>query len=515
MIFQKCKKCGSEWNSANKSVTCSFCGEDLSEDKTLNTIDEVFKYLFTEYGIELISDRRKFISLLSDFAPSMENERRLIKIAIESGVYTEILDANDKDEGEQTLCLDKMIARLEQQNFLSREWAQKVVCWLTRYLAWNTSFVQEGPSSHMSNVKQVPSHITSFDSSSYLKFNQDSDYVAAQKQDREENYSRAFNLYQRAFNNGNILAGIKLALLYSSGNGVEMSKEKAYQIFLTGQQAGDPLAKAWIAEYYRMGYAVPQDKEKAKEFLIDCLSDLEQMCACGDGDAQYYLGYEYLYGLSLDKDETKAFALLNKAYSAGIISAGVALADCYLNGIGCAKDETRGLDILEACAQTTNKKAHFELAKLYYYGSHVKRDYKRAYNLFLFAAERDHKASMYYVGDCFYYGHGILKAMSMEVLMPRASWVSCIFPGLALRRIKINHSISLSMPRNTETLSQSIIFTIFTSWKESTRITIREENSCFRLLRRTIRKHKWLLQKCIYMVNMDSSKAMIKATNGL
>lgn len=405
---QICKKCGSEWNSSFKSTNCPFCGNMLvDESKKFTDISEVFTFIIDFYGVGIIKDKRAFVSLLGDYAPNLENERKLIKIALESGVYKTILDANDKDESERGICVDRMIAKLQDQYFLSPEWSQKVVSWLIGYLKWDISFVDNycSPIS-VENIGHSISN-TRFDAIMYDRFNRDSDYISAQKNVRSENYNIAFTLYETAYKKGNVLAGVKLALLYSAGLGVEQSKEKAYQLFLIAQNYGDPLAKAWISEYYRMGYAVPQNKAKAKEILVNCLSDLEQMCACGDADAQYYLGYEYLYGLSLDENHAKAVDLLKKAYSAGIISAGVALADCYFNGWGCAIDKNWAVTLLEACAKSSNKKAHFELAKLYYYGEHVSKDYNRAFSLFLFAAERGHKTSQDYVGDCYYYGRGV------------------------------------------------------------------------------------------------------------
>ncbi len=408
MNGQQCKKCGSEWNSAIKSVSCPFCGAAMiDESKKFSTIEEVFEFVFSEYGVEIINEGRKFMSLLGDYAPGMENERRLVKIAIEAEVYKALLSENDKDESERNICIDKMVAKLQQQCFLSNEWSQKVVAWFAGYLHWNLPFnIMSSSPISFTNISHSISN-TGFDPVVYEMFTQDPDYIAGQKEDRAENYSEALRLYETAYNKGNLLAGVKLAMLYGDGRGTEMSKEKAYHLFSVTQKKGDPLAKAWISEYYRMGFAVPQDKAKAKEILENCASDLEQMCACGDADAQYYLGYEYLYGLSLPKDERKAFELLKKAYAAGVISAGVALADCYFKGIGCAIDEKWAVALLEACVKSSNKKAHYELGKLYYYGKHVKEDNKRAFSLFLFAAERGHKSSQDYVGDCYYYGQGV------------------------------------------------------------------------------------------------------------
>ncbi len=410
MENQRCVRCGSEWNSSINSSVCPFCGSVLMDDShKFATINEAFNFIFNEYGIDIIRDKRKFLSLLSDYVPSMENERRLVRIAVEADVYKTLLDTNKKDEAERNLCVKKMVAKLRQQCFLSIEWSQKVIGWFAEYLRWTVPFniISTAPFSLTNASYSISSN--EFDPAAYEAFSRDPNYVSAQKEVCIENYPQALKLYEVAYNKGNFLAGTKMALLYSYGYGTEVSKEKAYQIFSVVQKKGDPLAKAWIAEYYRMGYAVSQDKDKAKEILENCASDLEQMCACGDADAQYFLGFEYLYGLTLAKNECKSFELLKKSYASGNVSAGVALADCYLRGCGCAVDEKRGVTILETCIKSTNKKAHFELGKLYYYGKYVKQDRKRAFSLFMFAAERGHKSSQGYVGDCYQYGYGVTK----------------------------------------------------------------------------------------------------------
>ena len=406
---QNCKKCGSEWNSSVVSTACPFCGAALIDDsKKFTDIADVFAFIFNEYGFDIIKEKRKFISLLGDYAPTMENERRLVKIAIDADVYKTLLELNSTDEDERNICIEKMVAKLQQQSFLSVDWSQKVVSWFVKCLNWSLPFaVSYSAPFSLTNVSHSISS-TGFDPIAYEAFSRDPEYASAQEMDRNENYVKAIALYESAYKKGNLLAGVKLAMLYGEGYGTEKSKEKAYQIFSVTQKKGDPLAKAWISEYYRMGYAVPKDKEKAKAILEGCIGDLEQMAACGDADAQYFLGFEYLYGSVLEiKNESKAVELLKKAYASGKISSGVELAKCYINGTGCATDVNWGITLLEACAKSSNNKARFELAKLYYFGKHVKEDYKRAFSLFLFAAERGHKSSQDYVGDCYYYGRGV------------------------------------------------------------------------------------------------------------
>lgn len=97
----------------------------------------------------------------------------------------------------------------------------------------------------LTNVSHSISN-TGFDPIAYEAFLRDADYISAQKQNRNENYAKILALYETAYSKGNLLAGIKLALLYSDECGTDVSKEKVYQIFSIAQKKGDLLVKTWI-----------------------------------------------------------------------------------------------------------------------------------------------------------------------------------------------------------------------------------------------------------------------------
>lgn len=383
----------------------------------IECFSKAIKEIYKARGNDAFENSRLFNALLDDLIPQCVTERKILRSVMTDSLLKELFNLKDINIDFQ-FEIAKIKRNIEENSGLSEKWSLFIIEVFCQAFMSQSEFKKlDFTVYHEDNDEQrtddLPNDysfvLTEFDPIAYEKFSQESDYIAAQNLERNENYGDAFVLYETAYNNGNLLAGVKLALLYSDGCGIDKSKEKAYRIFSVAQKKGDPLAKAWISEYYRMGYAVPQDKAKSKKILESCVNDLEQMCACGDAEAQYFLGYEYLYGLALEKNETKGFNLLKKAYASNKISAGVALADCYINGLGCPVDAKLGIELLEKCAKTTNKKAHFELAKLYYYGTHVEKDYKRAFSLFIFAAECGHKASQDYVGDCYYYGDGVQK----------------------------------------------------------------------------------------------------------
>lgn len=154
-----CAHCSSEWVSAISMTVCPFCGQALTpEKKKFTQINEVLAYLFDSYGVNVINERRKFLSLLADYAPDMEMERRLIKIAVDADVYQNLLNANSMAENERKTCANKMAVRLQQQYFISTDWSQKAVIWFVEYLDWGVAFGQaEKTEEKTAPVSQTPS----------------------------------------------------------------------------------------------------------------------------------------------------------------------------------------------------------------------------------------------------------------------------------------------------------------------------------------------------------------------
>ena len=99
----KCNSCGSEWNMSakiqDKVTNCPFCGAALTKDEPFSgTFDDVpscFKYIFSAYGKDIISNKSRFLSLVSDFMPSCTIEKRLISFALDAGVFPRFISLDE------------------------------------------------------------------------------------------------------------------------------------------------------------------------------------------------------------------------------------------------------------------------------------------------------------------------------------------------------------------------------------------------------------------------------------
>ena len=83
----KCKKCGSDWNSASGKVLtkCPFCNADLTEKEDINDSEAVraIKDILKKYGVSVMSEKARFIGLFGDYAPKLAHEKRILQLALD------------------------------------------------------------------------------------------------------------------------------------------------------------------------------------------------------------------------------------------------------------------------------------------------------------------------------------------------------------------------------------------------------------------------------------------------
>ena len=129
--MQSCKKCGATWSSNRQADICPFCGTNLTP-KTVNSVEEAFSLIIKEHGQSVLLNGNRFLGLLSDYAPKLTNERKLVKIAVEAGAYKALYEASES-EREQTAI--KYISILTDSFFVDRNWAKTVMMWCMSVIA--------------------------------------------------------------------------------------------------------------------------------------------------------------------------------------------------------------------------------------------------------------------------------------------------------------------------------------------------------------------------------------------
>lgn len=143
MLYQKCSACHSEWNAIKMVIECPFCGNAFEmQTSNFKSVEDTFRYIICTHGFEVIKQKSTFVSLLADYAPTLEKERRVVKMALESGVYLELMSVSKTDEQEQAAAQAKAINKLNKDYLLEQVWAKQAVLWFVSQLGW-TSVVRE------------------------------------------------------------------------------------------------------------------------------------------------------------------------------------------------------------------------------------------------------------------------------------------------------------------------------------------------------------------------------------
>lgn len=129
----KCNKCGSDWNTSAKLDKCPFCGESLTEafTGTFEDVPSCIKYILKQQGADILRNKSKFISFASDFLSSHGSELKLLRIAVDAGVYPSFLGIGESEVENQRL---NAIMALTENFFLSDKAAEKAVSWIIEAL---------------------------------------------------------------------------------------------------------------------------------------------------------------------------------------------------------------------------------------------------------------------------------------------------------------------------------------------------------------------------------------------
>ena len=130
--MQSCKKCGATWSSTNHVDSCPFCGTSLRTPTTIDSVVEAFSLIIEEHGQSVFLNGNRFLGLLSDYAPKLTNERKLVRIAVEAGAYKALYEASESEK-EQTAI--RYISILTDSYFVDRKWAETVIMWCLSVIA--------------------------------------------------------------------------------------------------------------------------------------------------------------------------------------------------------------------------------------------------------------------------------------------------------------------------------------------------------------------------------------------
>lgn len=166
MIYNKCEKCQSEWNGIKKLEICPFCGNNIAvKSSNFTKIDEALAFIFDEYGVNVVEENNRLVSLLSDYAPTLVKEKKLIKIALStSGVCHELMIIKTADEKTRELSEKKIVSKLHNDAFIDPDIARDFVPWFVgkKNVIIHNEVKAEPKASAPAPSPEAPDYISSF-----------------------------------------------------------------------------------------------------------------------------------------------------------------------------------------------------------------------------------------------------------------------------------------------------------------------------------------------------------------
>lgn len=153
--------------------------------------------------------------------------------------------------------------------------------------------------------------------------------------------------------------------------------------------------------------------EKARKILDDkklyknydlLFQDMMSCAENGEPLAQNYAGLMYVYGLGVEKDESKGFAYVQKAAQSGNAVAEYNLGRLYSEGRGCQLDMNKAVEWYKKAISQNNQRAAYDLGYMYLKGFGVPQDYVLGVEWF---KKSNYAMAKHWLGVCYYLGYGV------------------------------------------------------------------------------------------------------------
>ena len=192
-------------------------------------------------------------------------------------------------------------------------------------------------------------------------------------------YSKAFEYYSLAANQGDNVAINNLGSLYYSGIGTKKNPYKAAILFTKAADMGNVEAAVNLAFLYLSGSGINQNNTKAINYFIKA-ADSQNLTA------QYMLGYAYYRGFVVPQDYKKAFELIRSPAQAGFDEAQLVMAKMYLNGEGVTKNYGNAVKYLGGSFMQGNVEAMTMLADILATGTVYPKNIYQAHILYNIAS---------------------------------------------------------------------------------------------------------------------------------
>lgn len=185
---------------------------------------------------------------------------------------------------------------------------------------------------------------------------------------------------------------------YKSGD--EEIKKASVHLFLKSAEQGYAPAQLFLGYFYVSGEIVEKNEGKAVYWYTRAAMQ-------GSAEAQFKLGVLYQSGNGIDVDVSKAVYLYEKSAKQGFAMAQFALGACYEEGYGIDVDMSKAVYWYEKAAEQGIAGAQLLLGVCYEEGEGVDADMSKAVYWYRKASEQGLAEAQYWLAVCYYNGAGV------------------------------------------------------------------------------------------------------------
>ena len=390
------------------------------------------KQVLDRFGIDILSDHKKFCSAFSDFAPRLSKENKAFFVALSEDIGDIFIHENDAVLTGSKLA-DDVVQRAasEISEYLNAEKADLVAYSIASALGWKLksgvsllssdsgdNFISTGDRTSL--IEDLFRRAQNGDNDASFNLGERFFYGRGIKQD----YAKAVKWYTLSADRGDCSSQKKLADCYYLGQGAERNVALAAKRYEQAAEQGDYDSQKALIRCFTIGGAGLSPNRARAEFYskrygisieANTSDGLLRSAQAGDPESQFKLGNMYLRGVGIEYDSEKAIYWLKAAASQGNTDAQFNVACCYLSGIGVPQDKISAVMMFKEAADKGDLDALNNLAGCCLRGDGTSQDQSSAAKYYRQAAEQGHPKAQYNYGECLFNGYGVPKDTTSAV----------------------------------------------------------------------------------------------------
>ena len=234
-----------------------------------------------------------------------------------------------------------------------------------------------------------------------------------------QDYAQAVFWFRKAAEKGEPMGMTNLGVMYENGRGVARDNSLAVDWYRQAAALGDKDAEAGLKRLSRIAappklsakdlgkIAKRADAAYARQEYAKAAPLYQQLADSGQAGAMAELGFLYLSGRGVARDDAQAVAWLRKAAENGNATAMDNLGSMYSQGRGVSQDDAQAVDWYRKAAENDNPTGMTNLGLMYKNGRGVAQDDAQAVAWFRKAADKGGPTGMALLGGGYATGQGV------------------------------------------------------------------------------------------------------------